>query len=137
MITALDRLHISATTDDGRGVELHAPSIARAHLTYGYGYGYGYATTVYRSQGATHERVHMLADSGGREFAYIALSRSRDRSDIHVIAGDSVQGLADLCTDWSIECGERWIASSNGIHGLDPAPDPRRAERLLPDAGLL
>lgn len=43
---------------------------------------YGYALTVHRSQGATYDRSHVLAAGGGRELAYVALSRARERTYI-------------------------------------------------------
>ena len=36
-----------------------------------------YATTVHRSQGSTVARAHLFADGGGRELAYVAMSRAR------------------------------------------------------------
>ena len=39
---------------------------------------YGYATTVHRGQGSTTERAHLFADGGGRELAYVAMSRARE-----------------------------------------------------------
>jgi Ti-type conjugative transfer relaxase TraA len=45
---------------------------------------HGYAATIHKSQGVTVDRVHVLATSGlDRHAAYVALSRHRDRVDLH------------------------------------------------------
>jgi hypothetical protein len=44
--------------------------------------GYGYAITGHRAQGATVEVAHVLDDGGGRELAYVAMSRARNASHV-------------------------------------------------------
>jgi Ti-type conjugative transfer relaxase TraA len=45
---------------------------------------HGYATTLHKSQGVTVDRTHVLATPGlDRHSAYVALSRHRDRIDLH------------------------------------------------------
>lgn len=57
--------------DDGRTTVLSRPLTSSNRLAH------GYAVTVHRSQGATVDTAHYLEDGGGRELAYVALSRAR------------------------------------------------------------
>lgn len=43
---------------------------------------HGFAVTVHRSQGATVERAHALEDGGGRELAYVKMSRATDGTTV-------------------------------------------------------
>lgn len=49
---------------------------------------YGYALTVHRMQGATVDVGHRYQDGGGRELAYVALSRGRQANWTYVVAED-------------------------------------------------
>lgn len=64
---------------------------------------YAYATTVHRSQGATTARAHLFADGGGRELAYVAMSRAREATHVWTVADDLGQAREDLVRDWSTE----------------------------------
>jgi ATP-dependent exoDNAse (exonuclease V) alpha subunit len=86
------------------------------------GLDHAYATTVHRAQGATVDTTHVVADGGGRELAYVAMSRARHHSDIHIVADDLDQAVEQLADDWSIERRQRWI-----IDG--PAQEPPTIER--------
>lgn len=97
--------------DDGRKATLAGGQLGSDRL------GYGYATTVHRSQGATVDRAHFLADGGGRELAYVAMSRARERSTAWVVADDIEQAAEDLKRDWSLRRTPVWAIDS----GL---PDP-------------
>ncbi|MGC1302355.1 MAG: AAA family ATPase, partial [Caulobacteraceae bacterium] len=47
-------------------------------------FDHGYAATLHKSQGVTVDRAHVLATPGlDRHAAYVALSRHRDRVDLH------------------------------------------------------
>ncbi len=47
-------------------------------------FDHGYAATLHKSQGVTVDRAHVLATPGlDRHAAYVALSRHRDRADLH------------------------------------------------------
>jgi len=67
---------LTLRTDDARSVIVTAEQADSEHL------GYGYATTVHRSQGATLARAHLYADGGGRELAYVAMSRAREETHV-------------------------------------------------------
>ena len=119
-VTAVDRDQITARASDGRAVVLTGEAIDTDHLDY------AYALTVHRAQGATYDRAHVLAAGGGRELAYVALSRARDRTTIHATADDLAQAIDDLEADWSLEHHQRWITDTPAVVGRDP--DPVRAD---------
>ncbi len=92
--------------------------------------GYGYATTVHRAQGATTDRAHLFADGGGRELAYVAMSRARAASDVWVVADDLDQAVDDLQSDWSTERRPMWAIDT----GLPDTTSTTREElAALPD----
>lgn len=108
-------------TGDGRTVTLTGEQAAADRL------GHGYATTVHRAQGATVDRAHLLADGGGRELAYVAMSRARESTHIWAAADDTAQAVEDLQRDWDRRRSPGWA--------IDLAPPdwdlPR--ERLRPE----
>ena len=68
----IDRM--SVHFDDGRdeaGEELSKDRLDHA-----------YAVTAHRMQGATVDRAHVFADGGGRELAYVAMSCSRETTNV-------------------------------------------------------
>jgi hypothetical protein len=92
--------------DDGRLQSFGSTDTAPEHLDH------GYAVTVHRSQGATVESAHLLADGGGRELAYVGMSRARECSTAYVVADDVGQAKADLVRDWSAERRQTWAIDS-------------------------
>lgn len=66
-------------------------------------------TPVHRMQGATVDRAHVFADGGGRELAYVAMSRARDTSHVYVVADDPDQAVDDLTVEWSADRRQRWV----------------------------
>ncbi|MEA2974156.1 MAG: hypothetical protein QOG82_2614 [Actinomycetota bacterium] len=62
---------------------------------------HGYAVTVHRSQGATVARAHALEDGGGRELAYVKMSRARECSTVYVVADSVEQAAEDLGRSWA------------------------------------
>jgi hypothetical protein len=103
--------------DDGRLQAFGSTDTAPEHLDH------GYAVTVHRSQGATVERAHLLADGGGRELAYVGMSRARECSMAYVVADDVAQAKADLVRDWSAERRQTWAIDSG-----TPASTPLEVE---------
>ncbi|MBI2706239.1 MAG: AAA family ATPase [Actinobacteria bacterium] len=85
---------------------------------------HGYAITVHRSQGATFDTAHRLEDGGGRELAYVSMSRARERSTVYVVADDVDQAADDLKRDWLVERRQRWAIDSG-----TPSTDPTSVER--------
>jgi hypothetical protein len=93
---------IDIRTGDGRQVRLTREDAGADRL------GYAYATTVHRSQGSTVTRAHLFADGGGRELAYVAMSRARESANAWVVADDVEQAAEDLRRDWSSERTPTW-----------------------------
>ena len=71
-----------AKMDDGREQVFERDQIGATQLAH------GYATTVHRSQGATTGRAHVYEDGGGRELAYVAMSRAKEHTHVYVAADD-------------------------------------------------
>jgi hypothetical protein len=88
--------------DDGSCHELTRNELGAGRL------GYAYALTVHRTQGATCDMCHHLAEGGGRELAYVAASRARQHTTIHLAADNLDQAVEDLTRDWSADRRPRW-----------------------------
>jgi ATP-dependent exoDNAse (exonuclease V) alpha subunit len=111
---------IDLRADDGRLLPgIHGDELDRLAL--------GYATTVHRSQGATVETGHVLADGGGRELAYVAMSRARQATRIYTTADDTAVAVEDLKADWQQERRPRWAIDT----GLPATADARADEQGL------
>ena len=115
-VTAIDDHHLDGRTSDGRDVHVTGDGLNAEHLDY------GYALTVHRAQGATHDRAHVLATGGGRELAYVALSRAREHTNIHATADSLEQAVDDLHTDWSQTRHQRWVNDTPAEVGRHPEP---------------
>ena len=107
--------------DDGRHVLLPDAYTSSDRLAH------GYAITVHRSQGATVDTTHYLEDGGGRELAYVALSRARHRSIVYTHADDLDTAIDDLTTAWTTERRQQWITDRTAPleHNQEPE-QPRR-----------
>ena len=66
------------------------------------------------------QRAHTLEDGGGRELAYVKMSRAKDRSTVYVVADDVDQAREDLVREWSAERRPAWVIDS-GTPATDPA----------------
>ena len=107
---------LALRTGDGRLISLSAGDASADRL------GHAYATTVHRSQGATTTRAHLFADGGGRELAYVAMSRAREGTQVWTVADDLAQAREDLEREWSSERRPTWAIDT----GL---PDPGQLDR--------
>jgi len=110
----VDTRSLLARMDDGREHLLGPDDIGADRLAH------GFATTVHRSQGATVDAAHLFADGGGRELGYVAMSRARHSSNVHVVADNLDQAVEDLGRDWSVERRQTWAIDTG-----TPDPDPR------------
>jgi len=107
--------------DDGGDLRrLESEEIAGERLAH------SYAVTVHRSQGSTVQRAHALEDGGGRELAYVKMSRAKDRSTVYVVADDVEQAKEDLVREWSAERRPAWVIDSG-----TPLTDPTAVEASL------
>lgn len=87
---------------------------------------HGYAATVHKAQGVTVHQVHVLATPGlDRHAAYVALSRHRERVDLHY-GRDDFAGPATLAATLSRDRGKDMAS--------DYAPEfAARRQIVLPD----
>ncbi len=69
---------------------------------------HAYSVTAHRSQGQTVDVTHALEDGGGRELAYVTMSRARGESHVHVVAPDIRQAARRLAWAWGQERRQRW-----------------------------
>jgi hypothetical protein len=76
---------------------------------------------VHRSQGLTTGTCHHLADGGGRELAYVAMSRARESTTVHLVADDLDQAVEDLYREWRRDNRARW-AIDTGVLGEHRSP---------------
>ncbi|WP_208029706.1 MobF family relaxase [Rhabdothermincola sediminis] len=106
-VSGVDREILTVHFDDGRTVTLAGEELAADRLDY------AYAVTVHRMQGATADRAHVFADGGGRELAYVAMSRARESSHVYVVADDPSQAVDDLTREWGVERRERWVLDTD------------------------
>jgi hypothetical protein len=90
---------------------------------------HGYATTVHRSQGATHDVAHVYEDGGGRELAYVAMSRARETTHLYLVADDLDQAREDLARHWQQERREQWAIDTG-----TPQPEAEDPELPAPPA---
>lgn len=98
-------------TDDGKSVAFDLKDYA--HLDH------GYAATIHKAQGMTVDRTHVLATPGlDRHAAYVALSRHRERVDVHygqddfadrgkLVAALSRERAKDMASDYAPGFAER------------------------------
>jgi conjugative relaxase-like TrwC/TraI family protein len=98
----LDGQALTIELADGRRHRLAGDELSHDRLAH------GYAVTVHRSQGATHDTAHVLEDGGGRELAYVKMSRARDRTTVYAVADDLDQVESDLRREWGSERRQRW-----------------------------
>lgn len=109
---------LHATMDHGRLQLFAAEQTAKDRMNH------GYAITVHRSQGATVDTAHRVENGGGRELAYVSMSRARERATAWVVADDVDQAREDLEREWPRERRQRWAIDSG-----TPSTDPAAAER--------
>jgi len=120
----VNRRELGATMDDGRFQRFAGDDLGADHLTH------GYAVTVHRSQGSTVERTHALEDDGGRELAYVKMSRARQASTVYVVADSAEQAVDDLGRSWSQSRRIGWaIDRGTPSPGLEIAESSTGASR--------
>lgn len=104
-VTAVDpqAQQLTAVTPDGQRLRMGADEIGVERL------GYGYAITAHRSQGSTVDVAHVLDDGGGRELAYVAMSRARAASHVYVTAADARQEAERLAWTWGQQRRQAWV----------------------------
>jgi hypothetical protein len=116
----LDAQRLTAQMENQQSYRFDQEQIGAAQLAH------GYATTVHRSQGATHQVAHVYEDGGGRELAYVAMSRASEETQIYVTADDLDQAREDLIRSWETERRWRW-AIDTGTLQPDGIPEAEMA----------
>ncbi len=115
-VNIVDR-SLAVRMDDGRDQHFTAEQTSKDRMNH------GYAITVHRSQGATVDTAHRLEDGGGRELAYVSMSRASHRATVWVAADDVDQAAEDLKRDWPRENRQRWAIDSG-----TPSTEPHQVE---------
>jgi hypothetical protein len=93
---------LQAVTADGRTLVLDRDATAVERLAH------GYAITAHRSQGSTVDVAHFLEDGGGRQLAYVAMSRAREASNVYVASPAPYEAVERLGWAWGVEHRETW-----------------------------
>ena len=121
-VTAVDpeAQTLTAVTPDGRQLQMGPDEIGADRLAH------GYAITAHRSQGATVDVAHVLDDGGGRELAYVAMSRARHASHVYTAGGDLRDAAERLAWSWDQERREQWVSDR---HRAAERIEALRAER--------
>jgi len=91
-----------ALTPDGTTLHMGSEETGSDKLAH------AYAITAHRSQGSTVDVTYALEDGGGRELAYVAMSRARGESHVHVVAPDISQAASRLAWAWGDERRQSW-----------------------------
>ncbi|WP_447728322.1 Ti-type conjugative transfer relaxase TraA [Sphingomonas koreensis] len=116
-VQSVTQARMAVLLDDGRVITFDVKDYANID--------HGYAATVHKAQGVTVDRVHVLATPGlDRHAAYVALSRHRDRLDLHY-GRDHFSDQRSLTKVLSRERGKDMVSDY-------PAPKPT-PERQAPD----
>ena len=81
-------------------------------------------------RGRRWRRAHALEDGGGRELAYVKMSRARERSTVYVVADSLEQAVEDLGRSWAQSRRIGWaIDRGTPAPGLEPETVAVRAPR--------
>ena len=94
-----------AVTPEGTELHMGPGDIGAEKLAH------AYSVTAHRSQGQTVDVTYALEDGGGRELAYVAMSRARGESHVHVVAPDIRHAARRLAWAWGQERRQHWASS--------------------------
>jgi conjugative relaxase-like TrwC/TraI family protein len=107
VVSSVDPASGSLVAVTPQGTELHmGPADIGADKL-----AYAYSVTAHRSQGQTVDATYALEDCGGRELTYVAMSRARGESHVHVVAPDIRHAVRRLAWAWGQERRQRWAQS--------------------------
>jgi len=118
--------HIDAIGADGRRIRLAPEETGADRLTH------SYAMTAHRTQGATVDTAHVLADGGGRELAYVAMSRARNRTQLYVAAIPD-EAAERVGWSWGTERRQHWAHDQGQPQPKVTLARVRRERELLDD----
>lgn len=124
-IERVSRIAMRVRTDDGRSVAFDLKDYAHVD--------HGYAATIHKAQGMTVDRVHVLATPGlDRHAAYVALSRHRERVDLHY-GQDDFADAGRLARALARERGKDMASDYPRAPDVQPAPAPTPPRRGMFD----
>ncbi len=114
VVTSIDPATKSlvALTPEGTTLHLGPEDVASEKLAH------AYAITAHRSQGSTVDVTYALEDGGGRELAYVAMSRARGDSHVYVVAPDLSQAASRLAWAWGDERRQAWAIGNDADKAL-------------------
>ena len=117
-VQSVNQLRMAVLLDDGRRMAFDVKDYAHVD--------HGYAATIHKAQGMTVDRVHVLATPDmDRHSAYVALSRHRERVDVHY-GKDDFADQSKLVRTLSRERGKD-MASDYQPQTSSPTAAPRRS----------
>jgi hypothetical protein len=104
VVSSVDPVSRSLTAVSAEGTELHmgADHIGADKLAH------GHAITGHRAQGSTVDVSYVLEDGGGRELAYVTISRARAESHVYLVAPDLAQAADRLNWAWDKQRRQAW-----------------------------
>ena len=114
------RQSLVALTPEGAALHMRPEDVGSDKLTH------AYAITAHRSQGSTVDVTYALEDGGGRELAYVAMSRARGESHVHIVAPDLSQAASRLAWAWGEERRQSWAIGNEADNPLDELSATRR-----------
>ena len=120
------RATVVAIDEPSRHVLLHTDDDRQVWIDPTEGLDHAYATTIHRAQGATLDTAHVIASGGGRELAYVALSRARASTAIYAVGESVSEVVGRVEADWAIGRQAEWVAA--------PPPTQQAHERQVADA---
>ncbi len=124
---ALGTQSLVARTREGAELHMGPDEIASDKLAH------AYAITAHRSQGATVDVSYALEDGGGRELAYVAMSRARGESHVHVVAPGMSQAASRLAWAWADERRQAWAIGNEAESSIGELyAEHMRLARLVP-----
>ncbi len=124
----LEQNRLAIEMEDGRRYWFEQEEVGQSQLAH------GYATTVHRSQGATCDVAHVYVDGGGRELAYVAMSRARERTQVYLAADDLYQAREDLSRNWETERRWKWALDTGVVDADTPGVPSARISSLRQQA---
>ena len=122
----LEQHSITAVTPDGLRVHITGEYLGADRVAY------GYAITAHRSQGATVDTAHVLADGGGRELAYVAMSRARTESHVYLAGVAPAQAQERLAWEWASSRRQTWTIHPQGQTLAELYSERRELLRQIP-----
>jgi hypothetical protein len=135
-VQSVTQARLAVLLDDGRSIGFDLKDYSNID--------HGYAATVHKAQGVTVDRVHVLATPGlDRHAAYVALSRHRDRVDLHYGRDDFADRQAltralsrergkGMASDYPAIEPTRPQVTRDPFEGLKLNPTPADAPKLAP-----